>query len=214
MAMKILTVTPEFVEHWETRFRATWLTLGISVVMIALQLFPPEIRGWLAFERSAVEAGQYWRLLTAMLIHTNAFHLMLNLVAWWVIGYFSVTALRRWRLVVVTLLCGLGSNLGVFLVYPNITRFVGLSGALHGVLIYALLREWQQNRGLMTLILAGTIAKIVSEQITGGNPYVAKEIGARILIEGHLTGAISGLVLALITLVVTAATKRDRSASH
>lgn len=171
-----------------------------SLIMLLIQLSPASVQLPLAFQRDAILHGEVWRLFTAELVHTNSFHLLLNLAAWWIIGYFSLTALRQWRQLLITALCGIGSGLGVLWGYPAIGEYVGLSGALHGVLMYAALCEWRHNRWLMTLVLVGLVAKIAHEQIAGGNPLIAKEIGARILIEGHLTGALSGLLLALLVM--------------
>lgn len=65
-----------------------WLALSVSLLCALLYvggLFTPSIDNLLAYRRSAISDGQWWRLITGNLLHTNHWHLLMNLAGLWVL---------------------------------------------------------------------------------------------------------------------------------
>ena len=97
----------------------------------ALQLIPdaPEL---LRFARPAFDAGQWWQLFSAQLVHLNPAHAALNAAALAV----SLLAWRVWVTLPAQGIALVGGALGVALVLTldrNCMFYAGLSGALHGL---------------------------------------------------------------------------------
>ena len=153
----------------------------------------------LRYERQAVLSGEVWRLLSANFLHTNLAHLGMNLLGMLLIVKISHTSLNQANFLTVLCGCALFSSLGLLLFFPKIGWYVGLSGALHGLILFMAIREYRDDRFLFSLLIAGTLFKLGYESFNGGNPLTASQIDARVLIEGHLTGAVGGMLMAIFT---------------
>src|ERR1035438_928343 len=62
--------------QWD-RGRWVWLLLSLSVLGLMLGL-GDNISELLRYDRGAIAAGGWWRLLTAHIVHLDAHHLVLN----------------------------------------------------------------------------------------------------------------------------------------
>ncbi len=77
-------------------------------------------------------------------------------------------------------------------------HYVGLSGALHGIIVYGAVKDikvgWPVSGWLLTI---GIIIKVGYENIWGPSDDVKVMINADVAVEAHLYGLIGGLILAL-----------------
>lgn len=81
----------------------------------------------------AIEAGQYWRLLTPMVLHGGLVHLLFNSYATYVLGPDAEQVYGTWRFLVIYLLAGLAGNIASYGVSPNALA-IGASGAIFGLI--------------------------------------------------------------------------------
>ncbi|MFD2095586.1 rhombosortase [Corallincola platygyrae] len=167
----------------------------ILTLEIGTQLWPT-LRDDLAYQRLLILNGEWFRLLSAGLTHTNLYHALLNLGALFIISQTYPKQTEGWKSVAILMYLIATSSLLVLTLYPNIDWFVGISGALHGFLIWLAINDWKQHRWLNSTVIAVVIAKVVWEQFFGGSSATSGLIGARVLIEGHMAGAICALVSA------------------
>ncbi|HUT41159.1 MAG TPA: rhombosortase [Gammaproteobacteria bacterium] len=149
----------------------------------------------LRYQRDAIFAGQLWRLLTASFVHLNWSHTLMNIgaliIIWGLFGH--VLANRVW--VLITLGCALGVSAGILLLNPEISSYVGLSGILHGYFTAGAVAErWTHKRTTAVMLLLVS-SKLLWEQIVGPMPGSAETAGGNIIVDAHLYGAITGLVL-------------------
>ena len=113
-----------------------WITLLLSTAAVALYLLP-----WAAavfiFDRSALDQGQLWRLLTGHLVHLSAAHLIVDAAAFGIVA----GAIERAGRPLGSLLFALTAGIGLFLWWrlPQMAVYGGLSGIGYGLLIYATL---------------------------------------------------------------------------
>ncbi len=169
----------------------TLLTI-ISVICLALQFEPmTSLTEWHAYN---IRHGEWWRIVTGNLTHTNFAHLGMNLAGLWVISFIFRPSSRNF-LIIFLLLCTFVCALNLF---TNMSVYVGLSGVLHGLFAFWALREVFEARRSSILLVAGLIAKVVWEQLYGPSTSTAAMIGARVAVDAHLLGAIGGLGMALI----------------
>lgn len=170
-----------------------------------------EIVRLLRFERSAIQAGEIWRLLTAHLTHLGWSHLMLNLagllLVWLLCG--NSLPVRLWWVVLVV--CALGVSLGLLLFDPSLKWYVGLSGVLHGLLVAGSIAAWSTGQRDSLLLLVAVGLKLAWEQMLGPLPGSEASAGGRVVVDAHLYGACTGALIMGVVLMVPAWRQRIRS---
>ena len=143
-----------------------------------------------ALERSAVAAGEYWRLLTAPFLHGGPEHFISNAIALFILGMVCEHAFGRSQFVILYLTSALGGSLLSMMLSPGPS--VGASGAIFGLQGAAIVlfrrhraRLLVRDRRIGLVLLAWAVYSIVGGFFT---PYI--DNGA------HLGGAVSGALVA------------------
>lgn len=172
----------------------TWPAL-LTLLACALQVFGgPE--AW-RLERGFVLA-EPWRLLTGHLVHVGWVHLLMNLVgaalAWLLVGH--VFAARQWAWV--TLICIVGIDGGLLAFSPAVHWYAGFSGVLHGMLAAGAIASVARAPATAGLLLGGLVLKLALEQLGLGPMGTAQLIGAPVMVDAHLYGAVAGGAGALV----------------
>jgi membrane associated rhomboid family serine protease len=128
---------------------------------------------------------------TAPFLHVGFIHLLANTVPFVIMGL--VIALEgAGRLIAVFALVALVSGLGTWVVAPEGTIHVGASGVVFGFSTYLIARGWFNRR-------PGQIAiGLVVAVVWGGTLLAGFEPRRGISTEGHVFGAIGGLVAARV----------------
>jgi len=134
-------------------------------------------------------------LLSAHLFHTN-FNIA-GLVLLWALHGDYYTPLR---LVIVYLVSGLCVAAGIHFFTPELSRYVGLSGVLHGLFIWGALEDIRHNRKTGYLLVIGLAIKVAAEQSQGPDQQLGQWIDATVAIDAHLYGALAGFICYLFTL--------------
>jgi len=166
---------------------------AVSALLFAL--CGPACSEALWYQRDAILAGQVWRLLTGSLVHLNWSHTLMNIGALVLIWGLFGQALGNRAWVIITLGCALGVGAGLLLLNPEITRYVGLSGILHGYLTAGAVAERRAHKRTTIVLLLLVCSKLLWEQVAGPLPGSAETAGGNIIVDAHLYGAISGLGL-------------------
>jgi rhomboid protease GluP len=115
---------------------ATYAIIAITSIVSLFILYGPSpasdtVGNLLLLDKQAVQAGEYWRLLTVTLTHASLIHLGLNMYALWIIGPLAEALYGRATYVAIYLLAGLGGSIASYLF--NSTPAVGASGAIFGL---------------------------------------------------------------------------------
>jgi len=85
-----------------------------------------------ALVRSRVLAGEYWRMLSSMMLHGSGEHLFGNCLALYILGIAGEHALGAWRFLLLYVASGLAGSLASVLTGPGPS--VGASGAIFGLM--------------------------------------------------------------------------------
>ncbi len=144
-------------------------------------------------DAGAIRAGQWWRAVTALTLHTDGLHMLGNLL----IGGFFIDRLNReigigrgWALVLLT---GTLGNLFNALMQPSNHRAVGLSTAVFGTVAVLAVRSIYHHRHSLRrrwpLPLAAALALL---GLLGSG-------GQRTDIGAHLWGFVAGLGLGCLS---------------
>lgn len=184
-----------------TKLGPYWLALVVSLLCALLYvtgLFTPSVDNLLAYRRSDISDGQWWRLITGNLLHTNHWHLLMNLAGLWVVLFLHHFHYQLRGLTVLFILLCLFEGIGLYLGYPQLLGYVGLSGMLHGLFTFGAVQDIHRKMYSGYLLLLGVIVKVGHEQFYGASDDVTAMIGARVATEAHLVGLICGLLCALL----------------
>lgn len=174
--------------------RGGWLLLALPVAASVVHGLWPQLLGW---DRAAIASGEGWRLVTAHLVHLNAIHALLNLLALaltlallhpagrpatWFAAFvaiaLSISALLYWR-------------------EPQLSRYVGASGVIHGLIAWGAVARLATARIESLVLLTGLAVKLAVESRGGPMAGSAALIGAPVITAAHRYGAAAGVAFAL-----------------
>ena len=139
-----------------------------------------------------------WRLWTAHVVHVGWQHAALNITALlllpWIFPQYPVR--RFWQ--ILWLGCPLLS-LCLSVALPDLLRYAGLSGILHGIYVSAAIHAWVTRSDLLVvrIFCIGLLVKLVFENIIY-EPSTAQLIGAPVLTQAHYFGVAVVLMLSAI----------------
>jgi rhomboid family GlyGly-CTERM serine protease len=174
--------------------------LGLILAGGCVLLLLPSLTGdpgrlLLRYDRAALAAGQWWRLLTAHVIHLDVRHALLN-----DLGFALMWALfardyspRQWAAVVLGAVVAIDA--GLWLCDSTLEWYVGSSGALHGVLAAGALAHLRRGERFGAVLAVALLAKLAYEHWVGAMPFSAS-LG--VVVNAHLYGAIGGSAAAAL----------------
>jgi rhomboid protease GluP len=143
--------------------------LAINIVMyIAQQLVPGFTERLLLFP-AAVDAGQWWRLLTPMVLHGGILHIFLNSYVLYIFGPNVEQAFGTARFVAMYVIAGFMGCVASYVIPPD-NPSLGASGAIFGLagILFAYLYKRRRStfireylRSITTFIVANLIIGFV-----------------------------------------------------
>ncbi|MGX9417427.1 rhombosortase [Vibrio sp. RC27] len=166
------------------------------ITLICIFAQHPVVSHAMIWDRELILDGEWWRILTGNLTHTNLPHLIMNVAALWLIGIIFQS--HPFQLLVITIALSIIVG-GALIPFSNIDQYVGLSGTLHGLFVYGALQELMKGKASSWLLVLGIIVKVGWEQWAGPLASTEEMIDAPIAIEAHLIGLVAGIFLAFIT---------------
>jgi rhomboid protease GluP len=144
-----------------------------------------------ALYRPAILNGEYGRLLTAMFVHANLLHLLLNGLLLLGLGWRLERYLGAWRVGLIYLLTGLGASVISFgFTLHSRDLAVGASGAIFGLagaLLGFSIRHWSLLHWQAWLLAGVLLLNLTVLNIVPGTDNRA-----------HLAGLVGGLWLGLL----------------
>jgi len=172
-----------------------WLLGLICALVVLLSLSGEKFTAALRYERDAVLDGQYWRLLTAHLVHGSIRHLLLNLAGLGLIAALFARDFRPAHWIFIGLLSVIAIDVGFVWFEPQLDWYVGLSGVLHGLLAGGAVMWWRTEPKPLALALSLIlIGKLAWEQTQGALPLSGD---LPVVVNAHLYGAIGGFLAAV-----------------
>lgn len=171
---------------------------GLALLLACVLLVLPTLAGddgqtLLRYQRSALAAGQWWRLLSAHLVHLDVRHALLNtagLALMWALFARDYSP-KAWLAIVLGAIAAIDA--GLWLGNSTVQWYVGSSGVLHGVMAagaLARLRGGERDGWLLAGLLA---AKLLYEQAVGALPFSGND---PVVVDAHLYGVAGGAAVA------------------
>jgi rhomboid family GlyGly-CTERM serine protease len=171
---------------------------GLALLGAALLLLLPAAAGdggqaWLRYERGALAQGQWWRLLTAHLVHLDLRHALLNaagLALVWVL-FARAYSPKAWLAILLGTIAAIDA--GLWLGNSTVQWYVGSSGVLHGAMAagaLAHIRRGERDGWVLAALLA---VKLLYEQTLGALPFSGND---PVVVDAHLYGVLGGVAVA------------------
>ena len=205
---------PSFAEQLK-HAKATGLILLLSLIVGGLTFLGENLETlrWLTFLdfrvigeyihftplADSLAAGQWWRLVTPMLIHFGILHLAMNGMWYWELGRRIESRQGSINLIGLTLLFSLVSNYAQF-VWSGPSLFGGLSGVLYGLLghcwIFQMLAPnpaYRLPRGVLVMMLVWLVVCMSGLISLIGFGQIANAAHLSGLLIGCFTGLLGGL---------------------
>jgi rhomboid family GlyGly-CTERM serine protease len=190
MPLKV-PVTNRFYLHWS---HGLWL---LVLLLTAVLQFGNQVESW-RFDRSLIENGHYWLLLSGHFVHLNWTHWGLNMAGLGIVAFFFTAYgnVLWWSFVIA--ISSVFVGLGLYWLNTNVGTYVGLSGVLHGLFIFGALREarFYPTSGYALLVLL--VGKLIWEFLYGALPGSEELTAGHVITDAHLYGAIGGAVASLV----------------
>jgi len=185
--------------------------LILLVVMSSVVLQLQGVGDWM-WDRRLIQAGEPWRFFTGHWVHLGYWHLLMNLAGLLLLALLLHGVMRAWEWLLLLLALPLLISAAFWLQLPELQRYGGMSGVLHGIAVAGALRMTNDTRERSWgLLLVGLVAvKVLAEQFTDQS-LASGLIGGRVLTEAHLYGAVSGACLGGLLMLIQhrqAATKQ------
>ena len=169
--------------------------LGVVMLVLALSALGDWGRETLEYERAALARYQWWRLISAHLVHLGWRHALLNcagLALLWML-FAREFPPRRWLWI--ALLAAASIDAGLWFLRPAVDWYLGASGVLHGAWAAGALTLYRRGDGIGAALLLLLIVKLVYEQQSGASLLY----GAVPLVgAAHLYGTLGGALGAVL----------------
>jgi rhomboid family GlyGly-CTERM serine protease len=164
-------------------------------LLLLLQLGGAAAVAKLRYDRSALLAGQWWRLASAHLVHLDLRHAVLNILGLVLMWALFVRDYRPRQWFLILLAAAAAIDAGLWFRDTNVIWYVGASGVLHGVMAAGILAELR--RGELSGLILGVflLAKLCYEQWAGALPFAGAAVP--VVVNSHLYGVLGGLAAAL-----------------
>jgi rhomboid family GlyGly-CTERM serine protease len=177
----------------DARYGAALLAAVVSI--LALNATGDWGREHLQYARDALAHYQWWRLISAHLVHLGWSHTLLNcagLTLLWMLFAREFPPRRWWWIV---LLATVGVDAGLWFLRPMVDWYVGASGVLHGAWAAGACAMYRRGDALGAALLLLLIVKLVYEQQSGASLF---EGDLPLVPAAHLFGTLGGLIGALL----------------
>lgn len=180
-----------------------WSTATVVGLVLLLGISPDSWVQALSLTQQGVASGEWWRLVTSQVVHLSMNHALLNAAGFLIVSVAfrqDVTARREMGVLLVSMV---GVGLGIYLFNPEIGWYVGLSGAIYGVLVHHLMVGARRTPVIASGFLVFVLGKVIYEQfLAGPDRDIEQFIGGAVAEDAHLYGVIVGLVTGTLALAL------------
>ncbi len=178
---------------------ATYSIIGITVVVSLLASNGSDLQALLMLDKQALAAGEWWRLVTPVLVHGGLLHLLFNMYFLYLVGPLVEQLYGSARFVLLYVLTAAAGSAASFL-FGGSAPSVGASGAIFGLcgvllVVSAVHRPVLDRRGRAIMSQIGFLVVLNLIIGFGFGALVAANIDNAAHVGGLLAGLWLGFVL-------------------
>ena len=182
---------------------------SVAVAISLLAIGGDNLAQLLAYHRDYISSGEFWRLLTGHLVHSNTWHYLLNLASLLFIGALFGQLLSGAVWATAFVFCGLSIS-GIYWFFaPGFTSYVGLSAVLYGVIIIGAIQDLPKNKLIAIALIIIVTGRVIWQQFDGASESLTELVENRVAIESHLFGIITGYLFSLLLFLKNVLNKGD-----
>ncbi len=183
---------------FNTSNKSLFFFISIALLISVLWILGEPTLEALMYHRQAIAEGQYWRFITGHLVHSNGWHLLLNLASLIMIGLLFNHHLSITFWFIVFVVSAFLISAAYFWYAPEFDYYVGLSAVLYAAIIIGALLDLKEQPLIAAIILIVVTGRVIWQQYAGSVDGLAEIIDSRVAIESHLFGIISGYLIGMI----------------
>lgn len=165
--------------------------LAIALLIGLLAIGGQPVADALAYGRTALTDGQWWRALGGHFVHLGTAHTLLNVAGLLALLLLCPAPLGwvEWMRRVAFLALAISALL--YVGAPSVDRYVGFSGVLHGLFLLGLLPMARAGDRVAMAGLLVLVAKLVFEQLVGPSAQEERLVGGHVVTLAHLFGTLA-----------------------
>ncbi len=173
--------------------------LIIAVVFVTLVLITLQpLQTTLVFQRDLIEQGQWWRIISGNLVHSNISHLLLNLSGLWIMAFLFIDSLSAKTFLVSSFILCFFVGLGLYYLDHELIKYYGFSGVLYGLFLLGgvttlIAKDYFTGISIIVFISG----KLIWDLINGGSTSSEELIGIPVAVNAHLYGVTGALLISL-----------------
>jgi len=185
-----------------------WPILVIVLPCLLLNLGGEPVRATLQYDRLAILHGQLWRIFTGNFVHLGWRHLGEDMAGYVLLCLLLEDILPSWRCPLLVAVGSLGVGIGLLWGDPGLRWYVGVSGALNTLWIVGAMQLMRQRDWIGWILAVFLVLKLMYEQLRGPLPWSVATTGGPVVVDAHLYGTFTGVILGLGVLVWSRRSKR------
>ncbi len=178
-----------------------WPILVIVLPCLLLNLGGEPVRAALQYDRLAILHGQLWRIFTGNFVHLGWGHLGEDMAGYVLLCLLLEDLLPGWRCPLLVVVGSLGVGIGLLWGDPGLRWYVGVSGALNTLWIVGAMQLMRQRDWIGWVLAVFLVLKLMYEQLRGPLPWSVATTGGPVVVDAHLYGTFTGVILGLGVLV-------------
>jgi rhomboid family GlyGly-CTERM serine protease len=185
---------------------------SVYLLLLACLLLAPwaeSVFNIFVLDRQSVAQGQFWRLWTGHFVHLSWSHLLLSGLGIVLLQQLFGGLLKTVEWFVATAaiapaiaMCWVADLAGPWFPRQQFDFVVGLSGLLHGLFTFAAVVGLRLNWRMAAAVLVIMLVKVLGEVVLGPAALTEQMIGLPVVVDMHVYGIASGLLLGAIVVAV------------
>lgn len=150
----------------------------------------------LRYQRAAVDAGQWWRLLSCNFVHLGFWHWLFNALSLVLLVALCPEPLSARAWIGRTLVLSLGVGAGIHWWSPQLATYVGLSGMIYGLFLLGLGRQALHGDKIAWACLVFLAGRVAWEFLVGAPASEERLLGGKVVPQSHLFGMLAAMAYA------------------
>ena len=171
---------------------ATRAILYVSIAAFIGQIFIPTLDLRLSLIPIAIASGEWWRLITPVVLHAGLFHIFMNMYVLTIFGPIIERIYGTAPFVAIYAIAGLTGSVGSYLFSDCNIRGVGASGAIFGIAGALFVYFWRRRELRTMAPYINSLAFFIGINIVIGFGVNFLGLGLQIDNYAHLGGLLGG----------------------